>query len=500
MSQDDVQVLQFPSGFVWGSATASYQIEGGAAEGGRAPSIWDTFSQTPGKVVNGDTGAVACDHYHRFKEDVKLIKELGFPAYRFSISWSRLLPSGRGEVNPEAVAFYGALLDELKANGILPLVTLYHWDLPQSLEDEYGGWLGRKVVEDFENYAVQCYKAFGDRVRWWLTFNEPWCSAALGYANGEHAPGRKEAPGTEPYLSAHHMILAHARAVRRYRAEFEAAQKGHIGITLNMDWKEPLTDSPADLAAHRRGMDWQLGWFADPIYKGDYPKTMRDKCGERLPSFTEEEKELIKGTSDFFGLNHYSTTFVSAFSEGEAKASLSMWGKEQSGGYFEDQDCKSHVDPAWAKTDMGWSVVPWGLKHLLLWIQKEYNPPGGIHITENGCAVQEVDVAAAENDTFRVEFLQAYIAQVHAAIHEGADVKSYFAWSLMDNFEWALGYAKRFGLVRVDYQTQERRPKASARLLGELAAGNALRIPRPLLEASAYRPSSKARTLAASCA
>lgn len=485
MSADEETVeLTFPSNFLWGSATASYQIEGAVAEGGRSPSIWDTFSQTPGKTLGGDTGAIACDHCHRFKDDVKMMKDLGLPAYRFSISWSRILPAGRGEPNAEGIAFYNALLDELVAQGIRPLITLYHWDLPQCLEDEYGGWLGRQIVQDFEEYAALCFRTFGDRANMWLTLNEPWCSAALGYCSGEHAPGRKEAPATETYTAAHHMILAHAAAVRRYRTEFKAAQGGQIGITINMDWKEPYSSSPADVAATQRAIDWQLGWFMDPIYKGDYPAAMRQRCGDRLPAFTEEDG--VRGSSDFFGLNHYSTDYVS--SKGGVGANISMWGVEQSGGYFDDQECNNSSDPAWGKTDMGWDIVPWGLGRLLLHIHAVYAPPGGIYITENGCAVREEDVATAKADGPRVEYLQGYIAQVHKAIEGGADVRGYFAWSLMDNFEWSLGYSKRFGIVHVDYETQVRTPKASAKLISETAAKNSLTLPRRVHAASDFKP------------
>jgi len=476
--------LTFPKDFVWGSATASYQIEGGSTDGGRTPCIWDTFAATPGKVKDGDNGAVACDHYNRWREDVKLMKNLGLPAYRFSISWSRLLPTGRGEANPDAIRFYGGLIKELVANNIKPLVTLYHWDLPQCLQDEYAGWLDRRIIDDFEHYASTCFRCFGEHVKSWITFNEPWCSTVLGYANGEMAPGRKECPDTEPYLAAHHIILAHAKAVRRYRSEFKASQKGDIGITLNMDWREPLTTSSDDVAASQRSMDWQLGWFADPIWKGDYPESMKTRCGQRLPSFTEEEKELVKGTSDFFGLNHYSTAY--AFKPKGKAETTSMWGNVQSGGYFDDQDCELLDDPEWARTDMDWGVVPWGLRRLCLYIHNTYQSEGGIVVTENGCAVFEPDAQTAQKDSFRVNFLQSYIAQLHGAIEDGADVRGYFAWSLMDNFEWALGYSKRFGIVRVDYKTQERTVKASGKMFGELAQKNILRLPRAVHQASEF--------------
>jgi len=481
------EVLEFPPGFLWGTGTAAYQIEGAATEGGRTPSIWDTFSATPGKVQGGHTGAVACDHYHRWPGDVRLMKDLGLPAYRFSISWSRLLPTGRAPPNPEAVAFYGALLDELVGQGIKPVVTIYHWDLPQCLEDEYGGWRSRKAVEDFEAYAAVCFSSFGDRVPLWLTFNEPWCSAVLGYANGEMAPGRDQAPEREPYVVAHHILLAHAHAVRRYRRDFQRRQGGQVGITLNMDWKEPCTSCALDSAAQERAVDWQLGWFADPIWKGDYPKSMRQRCGARLPSFTDAEKKLLCGSSDFFGLNHYSTTFVCAPS-GLAKTLSGLCDAETPGSYFDDKEVQERDDPRWARTDMKWSVVPWGLKHLCECIQRRYSPAGGIIIMENGCAVKEESVAAAENDTLRVEYLRSYLAQLHKAIQGGVDVRGYFVWSFMDNYEWHHGYTKRFGIVHVDYTTQERTVKASAKFLSEVARTNALRVSSRELAASDFRP------------
>jgi len=352
------------------------------------------------------------------------------------------------------------------------------------LDTEYGGWLSLKVIDDFEEFAVTCFKCFGDRVKSWITFNEPWCSTVLGYCNGEMAPGHTELPDKEPYLAAHHIILAHARAVKRYRDDFRQEQKGAIGITLNMDWREPLTDKEDDKAAAGRALDWQLGWFADPIWKGDYPETMRQQCADRLPSFTEEEKQLIKGTSDFFGLNHYSTAYASQpIGKAETK---SMWGRVQSGGYFDDQDVDITSDPCWEHTDMGWAVVPWGLKRLCEFIQERYSPEGGIIVTENGCAVQDDDVSAAQNDSFRVNYFRDYLAQLHKAISGGADVRGYFAWSLMDNFEWALGYSKRFGICHVDYATQKRTPKASAKFYSKVIKANAVEIDEAVLAASDF--------------
>ncbi|KAG5189660.1 beta-glucosidase, family GH1 [Tribonema minus] len=472
----EVTTLKFPADFVWGTATASYQIEGAWDEGGRGLSIWDTFS----RASCPDTGDVACDHFHRYQEDVKLMQSLGLKNYRFSISWPRIQPTGRGPANAEGVAFYHALIDCLLAHGITPLVTLYHWDLPQALETEHGGWLGREVVPAFEEYARLCFAAFGDRVKTWLTFNEPWCTCVLGYGTGEHAPGATSADGAKVYLSGHHCLLAHAAAVDVYRREFQPAQRGAIGITLNANWNEPLAHSDVAIAANHRDAAermtlWALGWFADPIWKGDYPEEMRARCGPRLPSFTEEEKVLLKGSSDFLGLNHYSSDFVQDSGDGDF---ISHWGKPSKGGYFGDQHGTALTHPAWARTDMGWSVVPWGFEKLLLWCQRRYSPAGGIYVTENGCAVAEPTKEAAIKDDFRVAFLNGYVAAMHQAMEQGADVRGYFAWSFLDNFEWSLGYSKRFGIVRVDYDTQERTPKASARWLSSVVASNAVQLAR----------------------
>jgi len=477
--------LTFPAGFLWGAATAAYQIEGAATEGGRTPSIWDTFSATPGKTENGDTGMVACDHYHRFRGDVQIMKELGLQAYRFSVSWPRILPAGRGAVNPEGVAFYNALIDELLAANIKPMITLYHWDMPQCLEDEYGGWLGRRVVDDFGAYASACFAAFGDRVKFWITLNEPWCMSILGFATGAHAPGKK-GQEREPYIATHHMILAHAKAVQRYRGEFRPAQGGSIGITLNAEWNEPAAPAADAVEAQRRALAFSLGWYADPIYKGDYPAAMRERCGERLPVFTEEERGMVLGSSDFFGLNSYSTRFVEKPRRSPEELAAMAGGAFR--GYFTDMYVRMRVDERWARTDMDWPVVPWGMQRLLAHIQSEYAPAGGIIITENGCAVREDTAAAAREDAPRVEYLQGYIAQVHRAIEGGADVRGYFAWSLLDNFEWGHGYSKRFGLVRVDYGTQERCVKASGRFYAEVARTGRLRLPAAVMAASEFAP------------
>uniref|UniRef100_A0A7S4SV29 beta-glucosidase n=1 Tax=Alexandrium monilatum TaxID=311494 RepID=A0A7S4SV29_9DINO len=477
----DEVALTFPPGFIWGAATAAAQIEGAAAEGGRTPSIWDTFCKQPGRIANNETCEVACDHYHRWRCDVRLMKDLGLKSYRFSISWSRLLPKGRGAPNPDAIAFYGSLLRDLLSSGIQPIVTLYHWDIPQCLEEEYGGWLSRKVAGDFEEFAATCFEAFGSKVGRWITLNEPWCCAVCGYCDGEMAPGRTDDPGRAPYIVAHHMLLAHARAVQRYRAEFQDEQGGQIGITCNAHWGEPSSGSDADRAAADRYMDFQLGWFAGPIWKGDYPKTMRKHCGERLPRFTETEKQQLRGTSDFFGLNYYSTAYISDK------------GAREGVGYTEDIRKRDLVDRRWQKTAAGWSIVPWGLRRLCNHIQAEYAPRGGIIITENGSSWPEDDNAQqACRDSRRIEYLQQHLAQLHAAIQDGADVRGYLAWSLLDNFEWQHGYAQRFGIIHVNYKTQERTVKDSGRALSDISRTNMLRIPRQLLKGSEHSPAGEA--------
>lgn len=438
--------------FFWGVATSSFQIEGALREGGRAPSTWDVFCDLPGRILNGDRPDIACDHYHRFEEDVALMKELGVNAYRFSIAWPRIIPDGTGAVNPEGVAFYSRLIDCLLSNGIEPFPTLYHWDLPIGCQLAADGWMARETSTYFARYAKACFDAFGDRVHHWITFNESWCSAVLGYGLGVFPPARKDRDA--PYRAAHNLLMAHALAAREFR---DGGYSGAIGLANNCDWREPLTDSPADRAAAERAVQFFYGWFTDPVVFGEYPEEMRAKLGKRLPEFTAEERELIKGSADFLGLNHYTTLYASA----EKPERGNDIGPNGNGGMIEDQDVFLSVDPEWVRNDMQWNIVPWGFRRMLNWIGRRY-PGLPIYVTENGCSCVEPDLASAENDTMRSDFLKDYTAAMLAARDEdGVNVRGYFCWTLMDNFEWTSGYSKHFGLIRTSPDDLTRYRKGS---------------------------------------
>lgn len=459
-------MIKFPNDFVWGTATSAYQIEGGHNADGKGPSIWDAFCTIPDRISNGENGNIAIDHYYRFKEDVALLKSLGFKAYRFSISWPRILPEGKGKVNEEGIRFYADLIDELLANGITPWVTLYHWDLPLALQMERDGWLNSEIATYFAAYARICFERFGDRVKHWITLNEPWVVSILGYGQGVFAPGRTS--NSEPYLAGHHLILAHARAVEVYKTEY-AHQNGMIGITNNCDWREPLTNDPKDIEAAERALLFFLGWFADPVFLGDYPEVMKERLGNRLPRFTEEEKAMIKGSSDFFGLNHYTTMY--AQQEDSSMPPASVYGN---GGLSEDQDVRLSQDKSWKLTSFNWAVVPWGCRKLLEWINNRYGNPD-IYITENGFACNDTLQDGKVEDHDRIEYYQSYLEACHEAINKGVKLKGYFAWSLFDNFEWASGYSQRFGLNYIDYNTLKRIPKASANWFSDVVGNNGWR-------------------------
>mmetsp|Transcript_19907 Transcript_19907/g.55989 ORF Transcript_19907/g.55989 Transcript_19907/m.55989 type:complete len:701 (-) Transcript_19907:39-2141(-) len=479
--------LELPAPFLIGVATAAYQIEGAANEGGRKPSIWDDFSHKSGLTAFGATGDVACDHYHCYKRDVALMAHLGMKAYRLSISWSRLIPDGVGEVNEEGAAFYSSLIDELLAHGITPWVTLYHWDLPLALQIELGGWLSPEIVPLFADYARIVFGRLGDRVKWWITLNEPWCCSVFGYGSQLHAPGVPSKDASKIYLAGHNMLNAHAAAVEVFRSELGLHRSGgKIGVALNASWVEPAmseddTIARLNLQAAERALVWNIGWFADPIWKGDYPQIMRDRCGARLPTFSDAERALLRGSSDFFGVNHY----MSDLAEPEMHGSLREWhhlwphiiGQETSSNdayIWGDMLVKLSSDKGAATTDMGWPIVPHGLREVLLWVHQRYRPTGGIIVTENGCGCEEASPAGALRDSKRIEYFRGYLAEMHRAIQMGVDVRGYFAWTFLDNFEWQHGYDYRFGLVHVDFETQVRTPKASAHWFSAVVRQNTL--------------------------
>ncbi|UYQ65740.1 GH1 family beta-glucosidase [Streptomyces peucetius] len=456
---DTTTTLRFPTGFRWGTATASYQIEGAATEDGRTPSIWDTFSRTPGKVRNGDTGDIAADHYHRMREDVALMRRLGVTDYRFSIAWPRVQPTGRGPAVQKGLDFYRRLVDELRDAGIRPVATLYHWDLPQELEDA-GGWPQRETAQRFGEYAGIMAEALGDRVATWTTLNEPWCAAFLGYGNGVHAPGR-----TSPLASlraAHHFNLAHGWAAQVLRAGLPSAAE--ISLTLNLHAVRAHTDSPADLDAARRIDAVGNRIFLDPVFRGRLPEDLvRDTAPVADWSFVlDGDLEAAATPIDSLGINYYSPTVVAAGSS----ESPSPWaGAEQ------------HVRflPApGPRTAMDWPVDADGLHDLLIRLRDDL-PGVPLVITENGAAYDDyADPSGEVHDPERVAYLHAHLSAVHRAIDDGADVRGYFLWSLLDNFEWAYGYSKRFGIVHVDFATQRRTFKDSAHWYADVIARGGL--------------------------
>ena len=446
---------RFPADFVWGSATAAYQIEGAVHEGGRGTSIWDTFSHTPGKTLNGDTGDVADDHYHRWAEDVEHIAQLGLDAYRFSIAWPRVQPGGSGEFNPEGIAFYSRLVDALLAAGVKPVVTLYHWDLPQELEDA-GGWTNRETAYAFAEYARRMAVELGDRIDVWTTINEPWCAAYLGYANGEHAPGR-----TDPVAAltaAHHLNLAHGLAGRAVREVLGEGAK--ISITLNLQVNRPADPASAlDQEAARRADAVANEIFLQPLLEGVYPADLlADLAHVTDWSFIQPgDAALCQVPMDVLGINYYSTGRV-RFVEGAGRVAD---GETPSTVMVGVLDVEGVPVPG-PYTAMGWNIDPSGMTELLLSLHARY-PGQPLMVTENGAAfADEVAPDGRVHDERRVTYLHDHIEAMGAAMDAGADVRGYFAWSLLDNFEWSFGYDRRFGIIRVDYDTQVRTWKDSA--------------------------------------
>ncbi|MDT0475613.1 GH1 family beta-glucosidase [Streptomyces sp. DSM 41014] len=450
--------VTFPSAFLWGSATSAYQIEGAVREGGRTPSIWDTFSHTPGKTLGGEHGDIAVDHYHRFRDDVALMADLGLTAYRFSVSWPRVQPTGRGPAVQVGLDFYRRLVDELLAHGIKPAVTLYHWDLPQELEDA-GGWPERDTAFRFAEYAQIVGEALGDRVEQWITLNEPWCSAFLGYGSGVHAPGR-----TDPEASlraAHHLNLAHGLGTTALRSVMPA--RNSIAISLNSAVVRPVSQSPADLAAAQRIDDLANGVFHGPILHGAYSQSLLAATAQVTDWSYVLDGDLgaIHQPLDALGLNYYTPALVSAADEQRTGARADGHGASEHSPWPGADDVEFHQTPG-ERTEMGWTIDPTGLRDLIMRYTRE--APGlPLYITENGAAYDDKpDAEGRVHDPERIAYLHGHLAAVRGAIAEGADVRGYYLWSLMDNFEWAYGYGKRFGAVYVDYATQARTPKSSA--------------------------------------
>jgi beta-glucosidase len=440
----------FPNNFLWGSATAAYQIEGSPMADGAGTSIWHRFSHSPGRTVNGDTGDIACDHYHRYKADVALMRELGLKAYRFSVSWSRILPDGTGRVNPLGLDFYNRLVDELLANGIQPLITLYHWDLPAALDDR-GGWLNRDVASWFAEYANVLFRSLDDRVTRWVTLNEPWVVSDGGYLHGALAPGHRshfEAP-----IASHNLLRSHAAAVAAYRA----TGKNQIGLVVNLEPKYPVSMSDEDLAATRRADAYMNRQYLDPLFFGEYPPEMREMFGEAWPEFPASDFEDLRIPFDFLGINYYTRGLTKNDPTNTVERATRV------------------RNPRAAYTETSWEVFPQGLTDILLWTTERYGKMP-IYITENGAAFYDPPVAldGRIDDPLRVDYLRRHFHAILDAIDRGADVRGYMVWSLLDNYEWALGYSKRFGIVHIDYETMARTPKASARYYSGVVAQNGL--------------------------
>ncbi|MFI2663812.1 GH1 family beta-glucosidase [Micromonospora carbonacea] len=464
----------FPEGFVWGSATASYQIEGGATEDGRGPSIWDTYSHTPGRTLNGDTGDVAADHYHRWAEDLGHIAELGLAAYRFSISWPRVQPGGCGAFNRAGLDFYSRLVDGLLERGVRPVATMYHWDLPQELEDA-GGWPARDTALRFRDYAAGIVEALGDRVHTWTTFNEPWCSAYLGYGSGVHAPGRAEPAGA--LAAVHHLNLAHGLAGRVVR---ELAPAAELSVTLNLHVVRPASGSAADADAVRRIDALANRAFLGPLLDGAYPADLlADTAKVTDWSFVHDgDERTIAVPLDVLGVNYYSTTLVRAWDGVSARSDNDGHGSSAHTPWIGADDVDFLPQPG-PYTAMGWNIEPAGLTELLLRLHREH-PGLPLMITENGAAFDDVVTPDGRvHDDRRLDYLYRHVDAVGAAMDAGADVRGYFVWSLLDNFEWAWGYDRRFGIIRVDYDTQERIWKDSAHWYRGLATTGRLEPPAP---------------------
>ncbi|XP_024522048.1 beta-glucosidase 6 [Selaginella moellendorffii] len=477
--QDVLSRDSFPKGFVFGAASSAYQYEGAAREDGRQPSIWDVYAHIPGKIVDKSTADVASDQYHRYKEDISLLHSLNADAYRLSIAWSRMFPDGTQHVNPKAIAHYNDVIDALLTKGLKPYVTLFHWDVPYALEKSYGGFLSPQIVYDFGVYAEACFKAFGDRVKDWITLNEPHAFAFYGYGVGLLAPGRCSPEignctggdsSTEPYVVTHHLLLAHAKATEIYTKRYKASQKGTIGITLDSKWLEPVSNSKKDKAAAERAMEFELGCMLHPVTYGEYPPAMTSKAGSRLPKFTAEQKKWLKGSCDFIGINHYFSVYVKD-KPNNIRVKGDLLSSPQTiyqNAYYKD------VDYAFLDRKNGkligrnvnsFFVVPFGIRKLMSYIKDNYRNPV-IYITENGIS----DITNSSNtlaqqldDQTRIDYLKAYLTNLVGAIRDGCRVQAYFVWSFLDNWEWISGFTVRMGIIHIQYDNNLKRiPKKSA--------------------------------------
>ncbi|KAH8201339.1 hypothetical protein TruAng_004507 [Truncatella angustata] len=455
-----------PTDFQWGYATAAPQIEGSWNKDGKGLSIWDKFGHTPGKVKDGSNADDTARSYDFYKQDVARMKQYGVTGYRFSLSWSRIIPLGGKDdpVNEQGIEFYNKLVDELIANGITPFMTLFHWDTPQALEDRYGGMLNKeKYIPDFNRYARVCFERFGDRVKHWITYNEPGVYTLAGYAAGVHAPARSSFrelneegdSSTEPFIVAHTELLSHAYVAKIYREEFKPSQKGIIMITLHGNWNEPWDENdPKDVEAAQRAQEFEIAWFADPLYKtGDYPASMRAQLGDRLPKFTPEESKLVLGSSEAYGMNSY-TAFYVKHRDAEPDINDHKGNVEVFDTNKEGVSRGTESDTPWLRTS------PWGWGKLLRWIWDRYQTP--IYITENGTTAQgEHDFKPTGpddvlDDPHRIDFFKSYLTEVAKASQQGVVIKSYFGWTFTDNWEWAAGFGDRFGVTWVDFNDPEK--------------------------------------------
>ncbi|KAM4040060.1 lactase-like protein [Anomaloglossus baeobatrachus] len=464
----------FPPAFTWGVGSSAYQTEGAWDKDGKGQSIWDAFTHKKGKTFMNQTADSSCDGYYKVKEDIELLKELKVSHYRLSISWPRLIPTGikAESVNEKGIKYYSDLINVLLENKITPVVTLYHWDLPQTLQEKFGGWQNITMISYFNDYANLCFEKFGDRVKYWITFSNPWSIAVEGYETGEHAPGLK-LRGTGVYKAAHYLIKAHARVWHSYDRHWRGKQKGMIGISLTTEWGEPVDiSSQKDIEAAERFVQFNFGWFANPLYNGDYPQIMKEYIGQksiqqglgmsRLPIFTSQEKAYIKGTSDFLGVGHFTTRYITSRN----------FPSTQGPSYFTDRDLTELVDPRWPEPESKWLYsVPWGFRRLLNFVKTQYGNPL-VLVTENG--VSEKMQCAQLCDEWRIQYLKGYINEMLKAINDGVHIQGYTAWSLLDKFEWDEGFSERFGLYYVEFKSKSkpRYPKASVQFYKKIIRAN----------------------------